>query len=704
MLATRLPPRASALLSQDFFDGRLDQRHLAFGLQARPEVGPYLFSTSSQRICHPLDDKLARLRHVWCPGRYCLASLMATGDARRRLMTAAVLFIIIALVAAGCLAGWGRVAASFTGAALSPWPLRLAVGIATVIFVGGCLNAFRVAVPLAIDLIVVAGVVLALAGVWRERSKAMPKRSWSAAGKGMAVVVAGLVVALFLTPQQTFNWQDDFERYFSYPVRMLATGTLGGNPLGYIGVDTLGGQAFLQALVVRYLPLEYLGSAETAVALLLCLLLAVDGTAGWRGAVVTVAAQATLLVIDPQIANVSSVFTTAVLVMAACFLGRTLFEPTVGRWSLLLPGLVYAGLIALKTINVIFVAGHLGALVIVGLVNGRSARELVGKIAGIAGWTGFALLPWWVVHAPTYLAAIGVRHEVPAADVVREPFGLFSLTSSVYGVPPILFTVVALGGLAVVSAWQIGVWRKRESAEPAVLAGIAAGGAALVAYVGLVAVLAPLIFGQVASIRYCSPMLIGAVPAMVVLLGAVETRGPMRHHGAMAGALALTALVAFLPSAKRRWEQIVGRGSLLVFADLAGSDYYAAYNDWVLRGKVRQFHETMQALVPAGEPIVVWTTAPFWLNFARNPIYNTSQHGLGLPRKTWPQARYVIWQYRGAAVFKREQYVEWLRAPGASDRISAARALEFIDRSERRKKEAEILFDDGGYVLMRLRE
>ena len=136
----------------------------------------------------------------------------------------------------------------------------------------------------------------------------------------------------------------------------------------------------------------------------------------------------------------------------------------------------------------------------------------------------------------------------------------------------------------------------------------------------------------------------------------------------------------------------------------AGTDSFFAYNQEVLHGQLPATIHAIQALVPPREPIIVWIMAPFWLNFGRNPIYNTDPYGLGMPWAKPPAVHYYLWQYRGYAMRGRERYRELLTAAGAGDRIAAARALEFLDAIENRAKNSEILFNDGAFVLMHIRE
>ncbi|MSU24774.1 MAG: hypothetical protein EXS32_13245 [Opitutus sp.] len=303
------------------------------------------------------------------------------------------MFLAAVVVGFVVLGGWGWVAKRLAGMPALPLFVTVAVGMATLLCLGGILNLARLASRPAFDLLVLSGLLAAgvAGGVGlRERLRWRFEWSWAQAVAALALVAVGWFVARYLTPVSAFNWHDDFERYFSYPVRMLATGTVAGNPLGQLGADTLGGQAFLQAFVLRYFPIEYIGSLDTGFGLLLCLGLTAYTSPLRRGGVLVAAAQLSLIAIDPQIVNVSSLFTTSALVMAASFLGQLACTPERKLGPLALLGLVYAGLIALKTTNVFFVAAHFTTLALVNTLAGHREKNWLRPWAAIAGWRPFS--------------------------------------------------------------------------------------------------------------------------------------------------------------------------------------------------------------------------------------------------------------------------------------------------------------------------
>ena len=216
------------------------------------------------------------------------------------------------VVGAASLWGWGSTARRFARVTSASAALEIALGLAAVLVVGGVLNCLRLSYGPVLDAVLIVGIALTLkerhrlCARWRARTTADCLALFPLVG--MAVFLAA-----YLTPAAGFNWHDDLERYFSYPVRMLATGTIAGHPLGYIGADTLGGQPFLQEFVGAHFRISYIASVDVGFCLLLCMAVAGFGLRPRGWGLTAVVAELLVVAINPLVVNISSVFTTALL-------------------------------------------------------------------------------------------------------------------------------------------------------------------------------------------------------------------------------------------------------------------------------------------------------------------------------------------------------------------------------------------------------
>lgn len=459
----------------------------------------------------------------------------------------------------------------------------------------------------------------------------------------VAVLIFTIVTQV---PPRAYNFHDDFQKYFAHPVRMLETGTVFGSPLNDIGLDTLGGQAFLDGFAVGFFPIQYINGVGAALALFLCMMLASQFK--------SIMATLSVFIINPQYVNISALYTGSFLMMGVII-----------EESAAITGLLYAGLIALKSSFVLFVAVHVVA----------TRRIKAGAFAVLF------LAPWILLHAPHYIHILGptiADHGVRPA----ETFNIFSTEPLDYGSTPLAYT------LLMIAVALCGVVRNKMDA-------IAMACFAMpVAYLIMVYVSGPRNAGYAQAIRYFAPFAIGIAP---VAFGSID----WAKNRWLLIAIAVP-LVAFLPSLRQRVEQAVHSGSVLAFSWLAPDPEYIEYSRQVLYGDTRGRVEAAQAKVPAGDAVAVWINAPFYLDYARNRVADV-EPGAGLiaPWSKIPDnARYFIFEYGGYATVDEADYVEAMaEGPDFMRRVSAARLDMTRRMNEMMRTSPEKLYDDGSIAV-----
>jgi hypothetical protein len=199
-------------------------------------------------------------------------------------------------------------------------------------------------------------------------------------------------------------------------------------------------------------------------------------------------------------------------------------------------------------------------------------------------------------------------------------------------------------------------------------------------------------------------VLIGAVPTMMRLLEFRESKRPLLHQLGLAG-VTLSVGALFWPSTVERpghwWRD---RTPLAFFASALPEprQAYLEYNRLVFETDTRLMLKRIQGLVPAGELLGVWVSAPFLLDFRRNPVLTTDPAGLNMRWAHWPASlHYFLVQYKGYAVRSDADYREMWDSPCESDRAAVVRALAFLDELHRRADSAKIIYNDGAFLLMR---
>jgi hypothetical protein len=619
-------------------------------------------------------------------------------------------FLSVLLLSCVSLFGWGALVNRLTKHPVRNPVVVLTVGLAALIFFGGVLNLLRLAYGWAFDGLILAGILLAV--YFRKSRPSLPQNR----NEWFYVAALGLVITLIMgftistqLPPRAYNYHDDYEKYFSHPVRMLQTGTLSGSSLTAIGIQTLGGQAFLHGIILNHLPVPYINGADAVFGLLLCLILPVS-IVPLRLTFLPISLLGLLLVffICPQFVNVSSLYTGSAFMMASILLfshgDETIGEAKNNLPSPILAGLLAAALVALKSSFLLFSALHVAffciALALFSVAFRRIARWGLSAVL----MTLFFLSPWLLLHLPHYLRWSNAAAQSAVAVSSDEVLNLFSLSPLFYGASFAHYTVVALS--IVISAFAIFLWKliKRNPSKSVYFAGIGASGAAIfVSYLFLVKLGSGLVDYTV-NLRYTIPFLIAGAPAVITLscvLAAGEASAKLKNFLVAAMlSLALLIIAGFSENLMMRIRQASQSGNILAFSDLAARPDFLEYNKEVLYGGTGLRIAEAQKRVPAGRTLVTWVMTPFYLDFKRNVIYDADPSGLDSPWTSMPpEAEYFMIEYAGLAVRPVAVYYDDLNYAGRQS--AALRCLDFLRHVWALRKDADVLYDDGRIIVFK---
>src|SRR5580698_873971 len=213
--------------------------------------------------------------------------------------------LVLLAVATLMFFGWGSAFLNLFRLKPTAWPATVALGMAAVVFVGGVLNLARIAYPAALATITIVGLLLAL----REGFSFEPPSIL------VAIIIAAAVIFTIATqlPPSIYNFHDDYQKYFAYPVRMVETGTVFGSTLSAMGLQTLGAQAFLDGFVIAFFPIAYINGVDAVFGLFLCLILAAQVTPSRITSAVCVLS---VFLINPQYVNISTLYCGSALIVA----------------------------------------------------------------------------------------------------------------------------------------------------------------------------------------------------------------------------------------------------------------------------------------------------------------------------------------------------------------------------------------------------
>jgi hypothetical protein len=609
--------------------------------------------------------------------------------------------LLITAFAVSC-SGWGLIVRRVLRLEKGAWPSTVALGLAALVALGGLLNLARLVSPASLATLFSIGWIPAAATFFvRCKERRAPARRlrksapvWIFAWVTVILLLAYTVITQL--PPGAYNLDDDFTAYFAHPVRMVQTGTVFGSLLTSVGVDTLGGQAFIQTFVVAFFPIVYINAADAVFGLILCLLL-VCQLAGERlrdllSATIGIAG---VLLIDPQYVNVSALYLGSAFILGLICLGVDTREldPS-GLPNARATGLLYASLASLKATLALFSLLHLVFATIAIVVSTRSPRRGARWAASAAFVGALVLAPWIILHSPNYLAMLsssGTGVFIPEGPAYHPD--LFSSAANMWGISSVRdYTVLMIAvGLSALLALLA---NRRDSAPGRHVFWLILASAAS----GIVYYLLTVYSDSQLNVRYFAPVAIAVAPATFVC-----TLRLVPWNSRLIGIpkrflllLCAVSLAVFIPSYLHRCKSAVQSGTILGFPAGSTRLFHEVYENTLAQSTMIK---SLQSTIPAGEPILAWLSAPFLLDFSRNPIMDFKHVVLKTYRGRIPKVSYVMLQYRDML----SSFDSASQDPIWQNRLTRFREYAFAYDLHRMMSEGDTLFDNGSIKVVRLR-
>lgn len=626
-----------------------------------------------------------------------------------------IVFFLVAMLMCFSLYGWGRLFSRFLKYRSINIAEVITIGLAAIVFVGGVLNLVRLCYGLTLNCLIGTGVFLTF--YFAKPQWGFHKNRSELVYPGIICVFISIVIGLTIAtqlPPNAYNYHDDFIKYFNHPIRMLQTGTLFGSSLSAIGYETLGGQALLHALVLNHFPFSYIYGVDAVFGLLLCLVLSVS-MMSWKlnYLPISLLGIAATFVINPLMINVSAIYIGAALIMASILVFYRMmendFKGSAGLPYALTLGLIYAALIAVKSSFALYVTLQILFFGLLAVMPRIGIAVRLKFCFQVSMSTALFLSPWFLLHLPHYIHKSTKAILAISENTTLEPYiqniGLLSFNPSFYGPSYAHYSFVAflIFFFSIIILW---LTRKIDTGASTPLQGIASCGIAASASYFVLVALGPLLNGYDVSLRLTAPILIAAMPVIslfVVLYLNRFTESRLKKTSIAIVVLLALVVAAFSKDAVARFMQGYENGNALAFKGLATSERYLAYNNDVLHGTVKAKMQKIQSLVPIGKPFFAWVSVPFYFDFKRNEIFDAEQAGIGNPWSYLPDVEYFVVEYNGYAVPPMSVHQEDLRFPGRHERFVTRKVLSLVETIVHLKQNADILFDDGGIVVFRVK-
>lgn len=497
---------------------------------------------------------------------------------------------------------------------------------------------------------------------------------------------------------QVWNAHDDENAYIVFAEKMRQAGGLGLDPYSERRlVSALGGQSFLDSIVLFFRPVSALHLFDFGVGFLLCVLLIAGFALHHSWPIKWVSLLVIFFAISPnQSANITSTYTSIAFVIGLSFLATTFISPSTGR-NFLIMGLFAGAAITLKN----SLAPFIMAIVFYAMVSLYAhKKDLRNSLLGMAVFLASFLtvfVSWGVSlflsNGTFYYPLLGkgnhgsnygnfnyldqVSLQTLIVEYIKNSF--FSGELLAIGLVGILSSIIPFGKRM----------NKIERGHPWWLLLIVLLSGAAIHY-------ATATFG---TLRYMFPMLIGVSLFLVIWVGSKSIR---------IGAASLVVLITLSFAVN-----FASSGASLT--NLFGSRIFINGLDPTVE-QDRANTLKLQSHVPTGEVILARLGRNYLFDFKRNPIWIADYPGAaspnpGLPIFEGPETmrqylldqgiRYVAFRY--SDLFTREVYAgRLLEAPWSWVRVEAENTFAFQENLAYLAKELGTVYDDGQQLLLYL--
>ncbi|MBF0381319.1 MAG: hypothetical protein HQL69_09895 [Magnetococcales bacterium] len=672
-----------------------------------------------------------------------------------------LLFLVLSLY------GWGSIVLRHIMPNNSfGWAYQATFGMAFWIFLGGVLNFLSFATLPVLWSIMLAGILLSASNLKRNYTKFIKTSlvSYTGAGQlvkklnshpnwlgfGLLYLCIFLLIIFYiysLMPTKVFTPSDDFWTYLARPLQMLGSGSLESNsPFSMLPIDSLGGQAFMQAFFLLYLDYEYINGLDVILCFFLSVFMVLEMAKKIGASFEFQLLAVTILIVwHPIISNTSTVYSATLFILAAVYSLMVWYENDNLKISIAkkiqshIPFAFFiSATITLKTTMALYVVVFFFFDFLVGLLLSKKLKPFIATYVT----TGFVIIfitsPWLMVFHKKILAVLQsmVGSSYDSAVAVNDISFLNSLPidniqlywgGKLYWYAIFFFLMISIAFTAIYI-----IIKKRDLPEHSLInVPIISLSFSIILYYFLTATVLPWGFAINHSVRYITPVLLSAMPLSAILLYSINNNVVDSKNNSAVFSYSLIK-TTFIPLTKILLIVIVGAYSPL-FVDriqklqedrtmlsyMSKNARKSSIPKIVSMSSLDHKDEIkkIQSLVPEGEKILVWISTPFQIDFYRNKIEfvssldNSWNRTLGEDLKIFLQRlkqrgiNYIFWQYEGFSMRGRQAYLNLSKNKLQRARYEGEYGLYFWDTLQLLQNSGEVLYvnDESKYALYKIK-
>jgi hypothetical protein len=511
------------------------------------------------------------------------------------------------------------------------WGLLAAWGMAALIALGGMLNLLALISPSICVALVLVGSALGLfhafttLHAWKARS-AWP---WTTVTPARLIYLSAIALVFslglarlcqILLSSPTLNGDDDFHAYLIFPLKMLESGWLVPDPFNSTYMGSLGGQAFLQTLLLPVLPVSYVHLLDPGVCLIVCSALIFGYQrkrhAGPSSMIATAALPLLLASSIDRGASASADITLMALYLALYRTFDCIWTGNMARnlTNELMVALVAASSIALKSTAVLYVA-FLVSVTYAAFIWRQADRQVaIGSAIRATAGTGLLLAPWMIVM---YLSAHTFLHPFLGEGYFGAAYGTFPKYSN-FTQPSDLLADPWLILMAILATIYLSAFKLTSEER------IAASCLSVATIGGTLAIL----WATAGNVRYTGSFTMAAILILCADVSRHVERSFARTLMATKSTLARRAMWALfsittiassvfliVPHVQSAFLRVTRHRDRLARMDTP--DYTVTKRFDTQASSLRR----AQGAIPMGTTFVTYTNASFLLDFSRNRIY-----------------------------------------------------------------------------------
>lgn len=577
--------------------------------------------------------------------------------------------------------------------------VKLAQGLMLILLALELLSLLKISTRIVIPFLITSGLLLFIRFFYNHYPAILKAKKDLLVFLATAILVQTYLIITTGFPE-AYNFHDDYQKYFVHPAKYLGQAFFGDSPLSTLGKETLGGQAIAQSIFIFFLGFEGVNLFDAVFCKALLAIGILEIGHRYRRFLSGLLVATISLAIHQQYVNISSIYSLALTCFCIVVLHHELLSSSLPKREFnnigLLLAISYAFSITLKTSHLILPLIHFPLVFITLLYstsiskNGSIASKelLVWGIRSTACGLAY-LIPSLIMPLRFYFNHPGLDGMgAPTTPNFYQILNLLDSTDTFYGAPPLLYTLTVITSAAL-SIHALVITNVRTFK----LAAVSAALALIFISIYLIAFIGNEFHTFETVLRYSIPFVIGfSSTGLIFSLCAFETSEKTglsdgltseiennKPNSFVGNTALILLLVSWAPMQLKFVHQFFNCGSILAFSELACSEEYLAYNEYVLSGNAGTRIRKLQNSVPEGEAILVWINYAHHLDFSRNTIIEIDTAGLRNPWAVVPDANYLLIDLAGYATRSKNELMYLQSDPSSYDRDIWKASLKFIE-------------------------